>query len=64
MHALSFQELSLESGELLPSRETLDYFDINVANVWASNAAAAANVGSVFAVANAEAYQAVIVTQY
>jgi hypothetical protein len=63
MHALSFQELSLESGELLPSRETLDYFDINVANVWASNAATAANVGSIFAAANAQAYQQVYVNQ-
>jgi hypothetical protein len=63
MHALSFQELSLESGELLPSRETLDFVHINVAEIAASNSAAAANVGTVFSQANAAALQAVIVTQ-
>ena len=64
MTALSVQELSLESAELLPSRETLDFININIANVYAVNTAVAVNVLSVGSVANAYAAQAVVVTQY
>jgi hypothetical protein len=63
MHAVSYQELILEAGELLPSRETLDFIHVNVADVWASNTAAAVNAGSVFAIAAAEANQLVVVSQ-
>ena len=64
MTALSVQELSLESAELLASRETLDLVNINIANVYAVNTAVAVNVLSAGSIANAYAGQAVVVTQY
>lgn len=64
MTALSVQELSLESAELLASRETLDLVNINIANITAVNTALAINVLSAGAVANAYAGQAVVLTQY
>jgi hypothetical protein len=63
MTALTVQELSLESADLLPSRETLDFLHINIANITAVNTAVAVNVLSVGSAANAVAGQAVLVGQ-
>ena len=61
MTALSFEELHEEQVELLPSRETLGWF--NFANVTANNTALALNAGSLLALAAASANQGVIVSQ-
>jgi hypothetical protein len=61
--AMSVQELSLETAEILPSRETLDFIHINIANVTAVNTAVAVNAASFGAIAKATANQAVLVAQ-
>ncbi len=63
MTTLSLSELTAESAELLPTRETLDFIHVNYADVWASNSALALNAASVFANAQAAAYQTVTVSQ-
>jgi hypothetical protein len=63
MTAVSVQELSFESADLLPTRETLDFLHINIANITAVNTAVAVNVLSVGSAANAVAGQAVLVGQ-
>ena len=62
MTAVSITELTAESAELLPTRETL-FFDTNIAGVYASNTALAVNAGSLLANAQAAAFQAVTVIQ-
>jgi hypothetical protein len=61
MTALSFEELHDEQVELLPSRETLAFF--NWANVSATNLALAQNTATILSLAAASANQAVVVTQ-
>jgi hypothetical protein len=61
MTALSFEELRGEQVELLPSRETLAFF--NWANVSATNLAIAQNTVTLLSLAAASANQAVVVTQ-
>jgi hypothetical protein len=60
---LTFSELEIQHAELLPERETL-YYDFNLAKIWATNTAVAANVASAFSSAEANAYQAVVVDQH
>jgi hypothetical protein len=55
------EDLVREEVELLPSRETLAFF--NWANVSATNVAIATNSYTAFSLAAAEANQAVIVAQ-
>ncbi len=55
------EELVSEQVELLPSRETLAFF--NWANVSATNLAVASNTYTLFSLAAAEANQAVVVAQ-
>ena len=61
MTALTFEELSGEQLELLPSRETLGWF--NYANVSATNLAIATNTWTLGSIAGASANQAVFVLQ-
>ena len=61
MTALSIEELRSEQVELLPSRETLGWF--NFANVTANNTALALNAGTLLGFAAAQANQGVIVAQ-
>ena len=63
MTTLSIHELTAESAELLPTRETLDFLHLNVADVTATNTALAANAASILANAQAAAYQQVNVLQ-
>jgi hypothetical protein len=55
------EELVAEEVELLPSRETLAFF--NYANVYATNVAVAQNTYAAFSYADASAYQSVHVYQ-
>jgi hypothetical protein len=61
MTALSFEELRGEQVELLPSRETLAFF--NWANVSATNLAIATNTATLLSAATALAGQTVVVSQ-
>ena len=61
MTALSFEELSGEQLELLPSRETLGWF--NWANVNATNLAISQNSVTLASLAAASANQTVYVLQ-
>jgi hypothetical protein len=61
MTALSFEELSSEQIELLPSRETLS--TMNWANVSATNLAISQNTVTLLSLAHASANQAVVVSQ-
>jgi len=61
MNALTFEELRGESVELLPSRETLGFF--NWANVSATNLAISQNAATVLSLAHAAANQTVVVAQ-
>jgi hypothetical protein len=63
MTTLSIHELTSESAELLPTRETLDFIHVNIADLTASNSALALNAASVFANAQAAAFQQVNVLQ-
>ncbi|WP_229232085.1 hypothetical protein [Sinomonas cyclohexanicum] len=59
--------ISEETIELLPTRETLAWsfhWGSNVALVLASNSSTAANLGSVFAIANSTAVQNIGVSQH
>ena len=64
MTELTIHDLATETAELLPTRETLDWFSPNFASVYASNSALALNAASVFSYANASALQSVIVSQH
>ena len=61
MTAITFEELRSEQVELLPSRETLAFF--NWANVSATNLALAQNTATLLSAAVANAGQSVIVAQ-
>ncbi|HEX5428620.1 MAG TPA: hypothetical protein VFX00_09860 [Pedococcus sp.] len=61
MNALTFEELRDESVELLPSRETLGFW--NWANVSATNLAISQNTATLLSLASASANQAVLVSQ-
>ena len=61
MTALTFEELRDESVELLPSRETLGFF--NWANVSATNVALSQNAATLLSLASASANQTVLVAQ-
>ena len=63
MTTLSMQELTTESAELLPTRETLDFIHVNYADVWASNSSLAANVLTANSTAQSFAGQLVLVNQ-
>ena len=62
MTALSFEELRSEEIELLPSRETLAFF--NWAHVSATNLAISQNTYTLLSLAHASANQGVIVSQH
>jgi hypothetical protein len=61
MTALSFEELRNEEIELLPTRETLAWW--NHANVTATNMAISQNAYTFWSAAHASASQAVLVSQ-
>jgi hypothetical protein len=61
MNALTFEELRGESVELLPSRETLGFW--NWANVSATNLAISPNTLTALSLAQASANQVVLVSQ-
>ena len=61
MTALTFEELRDESVELLPSRETLAFW--NWANVSATNLAISQNTLTALSLAQAAANQTVVVSQ-
>ena len=63
MIKLTITELSAETVELLPSRETL-LWDMNTALIAAQNASYAVNAGTVFSAANSTAVQSISVTQF
>ncbi|MDQ4504189.1 hypothetical protein [Sinomonas sp. ASV322] len=62
MTKLTIAELSAETVDLLPGRETL-LFDLNSALIAAHNASFAVNAGTVLSAANSLAVQGVTVTQ-
>jgi hypothetical protein len=59
---LTLQDLEAERVDLLPAKETL-HFNVNWANVWASNSSLAFNAASLYATAHSSAYQTVVVNQ-
>ena len=63
MTTFSIQELTTESAELLPTRETLDFIHVNYADVWASNSSTALNVLTANSTASSAALQFVGVNQ-
>ena len=62
-HELVTSELDVQTAELLPERRALGLFNVNVANIYATNTSLAANVASVFAVAASSATQTIVVWQ-
>ena len=60
---LTLSELAVQQAELLPERETL-FFDFNVANIYATNAAYAVNAATIFSSAHATAVQKIFVSQH
>lgn len=56
-------DLDAEGLELLPARETLCCFDINISPVIAVNLSMAINAGSIGSVANAGALQELLVLE-
>lgn len=63
MTKLTLTELSAETVELLPGRETL-LWDVNAALIAAQNASYAVNAATVLSAANSVAVQGISVTQY
>lgn len=61
MREISMRELEATSVELLPSRETLAFF--NFANITAVNLAIAINAGTIASAAVASATQQIVVMQ-
>jgi hypothetical protein len=63
---LTISELDLQHAELLPERETLllNFGSANVANVLASNAAAAVNIATIQSAAIATAAQSINVVKF
>ncbi|MEA5456328.1 hypothetical protein SPF06_16445 [Sinomonas sp. JGH33] len=62
MTKLTIAELSAETVDLLPGRETL-LFDVNSALIAAQNASYAVNATTILSLANSTALQGVTVTQ-
>jgi hypothetical protein len=62
--SMTLEALDAESAELLPMRETLNLFDINVAPVIGVNIALAINAATIGSVANAGAWQDMVSVQY
>jgi len=60
-HELSVEELELHGGELLPTRETLGFWNFTLVN--ASNSSIAANVLTFGSIARSTATQVIIVHQ-
>jgi hypothetical protein len=60
---ISIQELDEQRVEMLPRRETLGYFKINKAFIYATNQALALNAASYNATAVADAQQYITVVQ-
>ena len=60
---ISFQELDEQRVEMLPRRETLGYFKVNKAFIYATNQALALNAASQYADAYADAQQYITVVQ-
>lgn len=63
MRELDFRELDDERVDLLPARETL-YFDMNWANVYASNSSLALNAASYHSFAHSAANQYISVSEH
>lgn len=63
MQEFTITELDGQQVELLPSKETL-FFNVNWANVWASNSSLALNAGTLWSQANSAALQSVSVSQH
>ena len=63
MRKLTIEELTAQSVDLLPEKETL-FFDSNWADVYATNSSLAVNAATVLSAAYSDASQAVIVEQY
>lgn len=66
MTKITITELTAETVELLPSRDTLffnTYSSANLAAVYAQNSSLALNAGSLLASANSAAGQSIIVVQ-
>lgn len=63
METLTRSELEATTAEVLPPREALGWFNINVANVTAVNMAIAINAGTVGSTASAAALQEIYVLQ-
>lgn len=63
MSKITLTELSTESVELLPARDTL-FLNSNWAGVMASNSSLALNVGTFGSVANSAALQSIVVYQH
>lgn len=63
MQEFTITELDGQQVELLPSKETL-FFNVNWANVWASNSSLALNAGTLWSQANSAALQSVYVSQH
>lgn len=63
MQEFTITELDGQQVELLPSKETL-FFNVNWANVWASNSSLALNAGTILSQANSAALQSVYVSQH
>ncbi|WP_029136641.1 hypothetical protein [Nakamurella lactea] len=57
MSAIEIREIAAQTGELLPSRETLALFSINIAPVTAVNVAIAVNAATINSSAQAFAGQ-------
>ena len=59
---LTLHELEAERVELLPAKETL-HFNVNWANIWASNSSMALNAASLYSTAQSAAYPTITVAQ-
>ncbi len=60
---ITFEDLEVQSVELLPARAALSQFGSNWASVWASNTALALNAGALHSHAHATALQWINVSQ-
>jgi hypothetical protein len=64
MHDLCLAELETESVELLPSREVMSFFSLNVNLISARNRATAVQAVTALSLNNASANQGVFVTNF
>jgi hypothetical protein len=63
MQEITFSELDTEMVTMLPSKETL-FFNVNWANIYASNSSMALNAASAWSSAKSAAYQSIYVSQH